>query len=505
MPLLPRVAALAALCAAFCAAFASPVRADDVGPVLVLGGPDLASDAVRRVGAVLFPDTPVLIPEPPARETPGRRAFRRVTDEATAPALRIDRLGAYGLAARAVVRAHRRDRPGARIRRVVALHDAVVTLRTLMREGLIRPREVVLFDPPVHEPADADARLGKPADWPTPERLDLPRFTVFFSRDDGDRMTALCDAVETALAGWGGSARVFAADFRGASLDAIARAASEPLRGMRVFAVRDDRLEPVARDRLFEQLRGRDVVFAGEQHDNLVFQGFELELLRALDTGKGDLVLSLEMFERDVQPKLDAYLAGEIDEAAFLKASRPWGNYRRSYRPLVEYAKAHGIPVIAANVPRRLAREVATDGIETVGLFSEEDVGYAAEENLAASPGYRKRFAKVMKNLSGERLDHMYEAQCLKDDTMAESIHRFLEAHPERKRVYHVNGSFHSAFHYGTVHALAARRGDASIAVVTCVSVDNPATVDPLLVDRQDEVMVFAARPAPAPPRKSPH
>lgn len=502
MPLVPRVAALAALCALLACPTA---RADDEGPVLVLGGPELATDTVRRVAAVLFPGIAVLIPEPPARGAHDRRAFRKVSDESAPPALRADRLGAYGLAARALVRDHRTREPAAAIRTVVALHDAVTTARTLMREGLVRPREVILFDPPVHAADDADTRLGKPADWPVPERADLPRFTVFFSRDDGDRMTDLCAAVEAALAGWGGSARVFAADFRGASLDAIARAASEPLRGMRVFAVRDARLEPVARDRLFEQLRTRDFVFAGEQHDNLVFQGFELELLRALDTGKGDLVLSLEMFERDVQPTLDAYLAGEIDEKAFLKASRPWGNYRRSYRPLVEYAKAHGIPVIAANVPRRLAREVAREGIEAVALFSEEDAAFAAEENHAASAGYRKRFAAVMKNLDGDRLEHMYEAQCLKDDTMAESIHRFLEAHPERKRVYHVNGSFHSAFHYGTVHALAARRADAAIAVVTCVSVDNPATVDPLIVDGQDDVMVFAARPAPAPPRENPH
>ncbi len=32
---------------------------------------------------------------------------------------------------------------------------------------------------------------------------------------------------------------------------------------------------------------------------------------------------------------------------------RPWPNYDTDYRPLVELAKAEGLPVICANAPRR--------------------------------------------------------------------------------------------------------------------------------------------------------
>src|SRR5690349_22509367 len=47
-----------------------------------------------------------------------------------------------------------------------------------------------------------------------------------------------------------------------------------------------------------------------------------------------------EMFERDVQPALDAYLAGRLSEKDFRAQSRPWGNYDTAYRPLIERAKA---------------------------------------------------------------------------------------------------------------------------------------------------------------------
>ena len=71
------------------------------------------------------------------------------------------------------------------------------------------------------------------------------------------------------------------------------------------------------------------------------------------------LVLALEMFERDVQDTLDAYLKGEIPEDEFLEQARPWPNYLEDYRPLIEFAKSKGIPVIAANIPRRAAAAVA--------------------------------------------------------------------------------------------------------------------------------------------------
>jgi hypothetical protein len=40
------------------------------------------------------------------------------------------------------------------------------------------------------------------------------------------------------------------------------------------------------------------------------------------------LVLSLEMFERDVQPVLDEYVAGSATLADLMRDARPWPNYR---------------------------------------------------------------------------------------------------------------------------------------------------------------------------------
>src|SRR4030042_4332953 len=119
-------------------------------------------------------------------------------------------------------------------------------------------------------------------------------------------------------------------------------------------------------EQALEALMRYNVIFFGEEHDSRVAHEGELTLLTELAGRDASLVLALEMFERDVQDTLNAYLEGTISEDKFLELSRPWPNYQEDYRLLVELAKDRGIPVIAANVPRRIAAGVAiTDAISS--------------------------------------------------------------------------------------------------------------------------------------------
>src|SRR5437870_1519895 len=72
----------------------------------------------------------------------------------------------------------------------------------------------------------------------------------------------------------------------------------------------------------FETLLARvskaDLVFVGEQHDDPATHRMELALLEGIARRRDSVVLALEMFERDVQPRLDAYLSGASSEAEFL-------------------------------------------------------------------------------------------------------------------------------------------------------------------------------------------
>ena len=113
---------------------------------------------------------------------------------------------------------------------------------------------------------------------------------------------------------------------------------------------------------MLADLATADVIFVGEQHDDPNTHRLELGMLEGLRRRRVPVIVSLEMFERDVQAAVDRYLSGAMVEAEFLKDARPWPRYATDYRPLVELAKAHGWPVVAANVPRRFASEVAKSG-----------------------------------------------------------------------------------------------------------------------------------------------
>lgn len=214
---------------------------------------------------------------------------------------------------------------------------------------------------------------------------------------------------------------------------------------------------------MHDAIAAAEVVFVGERHGDPVAHAVELAILEALAARGRRVVLSLEMFERDVQPALDAYLAGRTDEAAFLAATRPWSNYAGDYRPLVELARARGWPVVAANVPRPLAAAVARGGLAALDTLPIDRRRHAAAELRCPDDRYQAKFAAAMggtANHGGDgaaMLQRVYEAQCVKDETMAESVAAALA--PD-VTVVHVTGSFHSDEWLGTAERVRRRRPD---------------------------------------------
>ena len=248
-----------------------------------------------------------------------------------------------------------------------------------------------------------------------------------------------------------------------------------------------------------------DVIYFGEHHDYWKSHKAELELLKALHERCDSIAVAMEMFERDVQSVLDRYLAGEITEEAFLASSRPWPNYKTDYRPIIEFAKANNIPVIAANVPTRIARSVAHNGRNILDSLSEAERRWIADTVFYDSKEYRKNFFETMQSIghtgdiaSEDVLQRFYEAQCLKDATMAESIVRFLDKHPNYM-VLHINGGFHSDYHLGIPYQLKKLRPDLRIAVIATISPEeiDSGVGDYLLIDDRKAKPQFKLKNAP--------
>lgn len=240
-----------------------------------------------------------------------------------------------------------------------------------------------------------------------------------------------------------------------------------------------------------------DVVFVGEQHDDRNTHRLELAILESLARRGRRAVVSLEMFERDVQEPLDHFLMGHMEEGEFLKASRPWPRYATDYKPLVDFSISREWPVVAANVPRPIASEVAKGGLDALKNKSEADRRlFAADLECAAEGEYFRRFGEAMgshpaPDASGDEarrtLERYYSSQCVKDETMAESIAQTFaatRATDPAPVIVHYNGAFHSDYRLGTAERTVRRLPNARVIVI---SVKPVADLDDIAVSRDDE------------------
>lgn len=223
---------------------------------------------------------------------------------------------------------------------------------------------------------------------------------------------------------------------------------------------------------MLDALATHDVVFVGETHLDDTTHRVELAVYEGLlERTGGRVVLSMEMFERDVQPVLDDYLARRIDEQEFLANARPWGNYRTGYRAMIELARERGLPVVAANTPISVRRSVAFGGADAFAKLSAEQRALLPDEILPTSAAYWERVDRAVRGHmgpsgGGDPDARRFSTQSLWDNSMGAACAEALERHPGWT-VLHVVGGFHVAYHQGTVEQLRARAPNASVAVVS--------------------------------------
>ncbi len=221
-----------------------------------------------------------------------------------------------------------------------------------------------------------------------------------------------------------------------------------------------------------------EVVFVGEEHDDPVTHRVQALLLERAFAAYGTdrpVVVSLEMFERDVQYIVDEYLDGLITEEHFLRSVRPWGNYDPDYRPLVEFARVHELPVVAANAPRRYVNRASRLGRESLDVLGSEVRRFLPPLPYPeASADYRAEWDALM----GPAMAHMtgtpLDGQTLWDASMGHAVATALEVRPGAL-VLHMAGGFHVENGTGTPEALQHYRTGTRALVVAARPAADPA------------------------------
>jgi uncharacterized iron-regulated protein len=235
-------------------------------------------------------------------------------------------------------------------------------------------------------------------------------------------------------------------------------------------------------DTLVQAVAQADMVAVGEEHYHPDIQAFALRLFQALAQRRPQrLALAMEFLERDGQQVVNAYLTGSIDQAVFQERLGVSAAFMRYYFPLVQYARQAGLPVLAMNVPRRIARQVVREGLEaTLQHLDSNDRVQLPATLSAVSPPYRTYFLDAVAashEVAGEQAERFVEAAHLKDETMADSLARFLDEH-QGYTVLAIAGRFHFDYGKAIPTLLHQRRQQVTILRITTMAVETDSTVD---------------------------
>jgi uncharacterized iron-regulated protein len=226
------------------------------------------------------------------------------------------------------------------------------------------------------------------------------------------------------------------------------------------------------------------IVYFGETHDNPASHRLEVQLLSALaELHPGRQALGMEMFAGSQQPVLDRWVAGELNEKAFLKESRwfeNWGLDFAYYRDLLNLARERRIPVIALNAEKDLVGAIR--GKPPDRMRAEEQ---ARLPELDLSDPYQRGLAAAIfgdHSHKGMQLDGFIRVQTLWDETMAESAVRYLESPSGRgMHLLVIAGGNHVSYGFG-IPRRVFRRLPASYLLIGGREIDIPA-------DKQDQLM----------------
>jgi len=207
---------------------------------------------------------------------------------------------------------------------------------------------------------------------------------------------------------------------------------------------------------LLPHLEKANVVYLGETHDNPQHHQMQLEIIQSLHKRQPKIAIALEMFQRPYQQFLDQYIVGKITEQELLEKTeynQRWGFPWEHYAPILRYAQANKLPVLALNTPSEITRQVAREGLASLTRQQRQFIPPATEIRTDNAEYRQLIFGAFEQHQqaghgSSSDLENFFLAQVLWDETMAEKIAQFHQAEPSYQVIV-LAGQGHIIYGYG--------------------------------------------------------
>jgi uncharacterized iron-regulated protein len=227
-------------------------------------------------------------------------------------------------------------------------------------------------------------------------------------------------------------------------------------------------------------LKQNRIILVGEHHNNKNHHEAQLKIIRSLKDSGARVAVGLEMFRSDSQQSLDSWVAGNIEESDFKKIYFDnWGYPWSDYGMIFDYAKEEKIPLIGLNVPRKITRQVAQEGFQSLDKGQREKLSNITCRVDKAYMAYIKKAfgAHAHGNLN---FNYFCEAQLVWDNVMAVNALEYLDKNLDALVVV-LTGTGHAR--KDAVPRQISRRSEAAYAVMLP---EVKGIIDPGTVDRRD-------------------
>lgn len=207
-----------------------------------------------------------------------------------------------------------------------------------------------------------------------------------------------------------------------------------------------------------EQINSARVVLVGETHTRYDHHMVQLEVLKQLHRQSPNVALGVEWFQQPYQAHLDAYVAGEISEREMLHLTGYFERWRydyRLYRPIIQFAREHKIPIIALNASRELTRALSKSGFDKLSAELREQL---PESYDWSDKDYEKRLRAIYEShpdYPGDFKDFL-RGQLTWDESMAERAAKYLHENPDTRMLI-LAGSGHIAYGSGIPNRIKRR------------------------------------------------
>ncbi len=232
-------------------------------------------------------------------------------------------------------------------------------------------------------------------------------------------------------------------------------------------------------DDVINELLRKRFIFIGESHDRISHHLNQLEIIKRIHASDPNIAIGLEFFQQPFQIFLDEYINGSIDEREFLNKTEYFSRWRidyRHYRPIIQYAKEHSIPLLALDILEEIQRKVGLNGVDSL---TEEEKKHLPDKIDRSNEKYREFLEAIYKKhpapaTDNKTFDNFIDVQLVRDEIMAQNAVNYYNKHPE-KRIIVLAGGGHLIYGYGIPQRVTRRLPNTDSAIVLNGLLNKPS------------------------------